>query len=508
MAVLGVQIVITMIVASIMSKVGPYMSFARWMLTTSGLIRYMHPSDDELRTLAMIPKERNRKKGNRKEDRIYGKNGHSVDNGIFNVPRNLDIQLETTKVTDTEVIQLRYYTEYQWLVDFAFHAILVYTLTEIYLFCCPIKGAQEVNLSMVWCTLVVGFAYKLLVSLTGLYFEGVEAQGERSLVIVMAAAYLFLAMMILIVQEDTLETGLDEAYSSFNHSAAVFLAENAGLDSSGPASKLVLKFCIALWCSSIGALFTFPGLRMARMQWDALKYTENGPKTVLLHSAFIAPLLLTTLWIKPLSRDYLTNRTYKGMNAPLLTSDQFETMRIYSVLVIIAFRLVMMPNYLQSYLNLAYHKMEEMKLEAGKISNIELQKTLSRVFYYLCVVTLQFVAPMILILNLTLMYKTMGGGSWDGGYDSPSSKVESHLSFEPKVPQEENPTKGDKNAEEIQEAVQIITGQFSLAWQSLKHVFTASVFRGILGFSTWWCCLTWFLSSAIGITYYSYFPKK
>ena len=64
----------------------------------------------------------------------------------------------------------------------------------------------------------------------------------------------------------------------------------------------------------------------------------------------------------------------------------------------------------------------------------------------------------------------MGGGSWDGGYDSPSSKVESHLSFEPKVPQEENPTKGDKNAEEIQEAVQIITGQFSLAWQSLKHV--------------------------------------
>ena len=63
---------------------------------------------------------------------------------------------------------------------------------------CPLKAAQEVNLSMVWCILVVGFAYKLLMSLTGLYFEGVEAQGERSLVIVMAAAYLFIAMMILI----------------------------------------------------------------------------------------------------------------------------------------------------------------------------------------------------------------------------------------------------------------------------------------------------------------------
>ena len=114
-----------------------------------------------------------------------------------------------------------------------------------------------------------------------------------------------------------METGLDEAYASFNHSAAAFLAENAGLDSNGPASKLVLKFCIAVWCSSIGALFTFPGLRMARMQWDALRYTESGPKTVFLHAAFISPLLLTTLWVKPLSRDYLTNRIYRGMDAPL-----------------------------------------------------------------------------------------------------------------------------------------------------------------------------------------------
>ena len=38
-------------------------------------------------------------------------------------------------------------------------------------------------------------------------------------------------MMILIVDENTLETGLDEAYTSFNASAAQFLADNAGLDS-------------------------------------------------------------------------------------------------------------------------------------------------------------------------------------------------------------------------------------------------------------------------------------
>ena len=107
------------------------MSFARWILTASGLVRYMHPSDEELRTLAMIPKDRNRKKGNRREDRTYGRNGQTPENGVFNVPRNLDLQLDTTKVTTTEIIQLRYYPEYQWLVDFAFHATVVYILTEV-----------------------------------------------------------------------------------------------------------------------------------------------------------------------------------------------------------------------------------------------------------------------------------------------------------------------------------------------------------------------------------------
>ena len=126
-AVLGVQIVITMIVASTMSKIGPYMSFARWILTTSGLIRYMHPTDEELKSLITIPRDKKNKKGSRREDR----NGNASDNSVFNVPRNLDIQLETTKVTTGEVVQLRYYTEYQWLVDFSFHALLVYAMTEV-----------------------------------------------------------------------------------------------------------------------------------------------------------------------------------------------------------------------------------------------------------------------------------------------------------------------------------------------------------------------------------------
>ena len=56
-----------------------------------------------------------------------------------------------------------------------------------------------------------------------------------------------------------------------------------------------------------GALFTFPGLRVSRMHWDVLRYSGDSARSnILYHIGFIAPLLLTTLWVRPLTRDPLT----------------------------------------------------------------------------------------------------------------------------------------------------------------------------------------------------------
>jgi hypothetical protein len=64
-------------------------------------------------------------------DRLQNKNGDAGSNGHFNVPRNLELQLETAKVTKTDICQLRFYAEYQWLVDFALYTLIVYGLTEV-----------------------------------------------------------------------------------------------------------------------------------------------------------------------------------------------------------------------------------------------------------------------------------------------------------------------------------------------------------------------------------------
>lgn len=57
------------------------------------------------------------------------------------------------------------------------------------------------------------------------YFRGQESTGERSTIIVTAFTYLVLVMMILIVDETRLETGLDAAYSNFTAGAENFLKQ-------------------------------------------------------------------------------------------------------------------------------------------------------------------------------------------------------------------------------------------------------------------------------------------
>jgi len=72
----------------------------------------------------------------------------------------------------------------------------------------------------------------------------------------------------------------------------------------------------------------------------------------------------------------------------------------------------------------------------------------------------------------------MGGGSWNGLWVSTTNDMpqttETYNSSSVEQPSGNIETGDNSDArnrvEEIEEAVQVITGQFSLAWQSLKHV--------------------------------------
>lgn len=116
---------------SVIQKLSPHFSLAKWLLCSTGLIRYLYPTNDELKSLAGIPKE---KPKSRNKD--YKRNGHHSSgdyekSNTFHVPRNLDLTLEVAKITQFDVVHLRYFTEYQWLVDFSCYSAIVYIASEV-----------------------------------------------------------------------------------------------------------------------------------------------------------------------------------------------------------------------------------------------------------------------------------------------------------------------------------------------------------------------------------------
>ncbi|XP_071995535.1 transmembrane protein 161B [Engystomops pustulosus] len=481
MGVIGVQLVVTMVMASVLQKIIPHYSLARWLLCNGSLYWFQHPTEDELRTLA----GKQQLKGKSKKDRKY--NGH-IENKPLTIPKDIDLHLETKTVTEVDTLALHYFPEYQWLVDFTVAATIVYLITEAY--GSLVDSSQEMNISIVWCMLVLAFAVKVLFSLTTHYFK-VEDGGERSVCVTFGFFFFVKAMAILIVTENYLEFGLESGFSNFSESAVKFL-QKQGLESQGPVSKLTFKFFLAVLCSLIGAFLTFPGLRLAQMHLDALNQTRETMTQFLLHINFLSPLLMMLLWVKPITKDYIMNPPLGKDSVPLMTEEAFDTLRLWIIIFLCGLRLIMMRYHLQAYLNLAQKCVDQMKKEAGRISTMELQKMVARVFYYLCVIALQYVAPLVMLLHTTLLLKTLGNHSW-GVYEE-----------NPVLDATQGTSPAFTEAPCPEEKMKATVTQITMALGGLKNIFTPLLFRGLLSFLTWWIAACLFSTSLFGLFYHQY----
>ncbi len=482
MAVLSLQLVVTMIMASVLSKISPKYSLARWILT-SRLVRYLHPTDDELRKLAGISAPGGKAVRGAKRD------FKRLKDEPYTVPKSINLQLETATITPTDLLTVKYYTEYHWLVDFALYGIIIYSVTELYY---AMFQPDEFNLSMMWCILEMGFALKVMFSLTAMYFR-TEDGGERILCIIFGFFFLILAMSVLIVDEQTLEFGLKPGYMNFSDNAQAFL-ELQGIPSAGPASLLTFRISLAIFSSIIGSFLTFPGLRLAKMYSDAITYASERPfMQTLLHLNIVFPLIIALSWVKPVVRDFIVNSdsVYSG-NKLKVEEKTFEAIRICMIFAFCFFRLCLIWQHLQAHLNLAVTRVEEMKKEAGRISAVDIKKLVVRVYFYLCVVTLQYVAPLILLFYFACMLKTMG--------DCPILD-----SFGIHLPILRNATASSPASFAGYGSISGPAAQFSMTIFQLRQVFTPVLFKGVFSFLCWWMCTAWFITSAFGMVYYSYF---
>ncbi|XP_001370761.4 transmembrane protein 161A [Monodelphis domestica] len=473
MAVMGVQLVVSLITASLMHRMAPHFSFARWLLCNGSLFRYKHPTDEELRALAGKPKPKGKK-----ERRA---NGLSEEKPL-SVPRDINLQLETSPITAIDALVLRYFSEYQWFVDFAVYACGVYVFTEGYY--CLVDPAKEANIGVLWCLLTIVFSVKVFLTVMRLYFHSEEG-GERSVCLAFAFLFLLLAMLVLVVREDILEFGLEPGLASVTQNLEPLLKKH-GWDWWIPLTKLAFRLVLVAVCSLLGGCLTFPGLRLAQTHLDALQLAADRPLLqLILHTSFLAPVLILCLWIKPIARDFLLQAPV-GKAAPvqLLTDSAFDTVRLWVVLVLCLLRLAVTRPHLQAYLCLAQRWVEQMRKEAGRISALEIQRRITRIYCYVLVVSLQYLAPIVLTLHLTLLLKTLGGHSWAPGasHPAPSPVLPAALA-------------GNPGEDEVRAAAAQITG-------ALGGLLTPAFARGLFAFLTWWTAVCQLLTSLFGLYFH------
>jgi len=494
MAVLGAQVVFSLVTFTFLHKLAPYYSVGRWILS-GRLLRYLHPTNDELKQLdkgdatgktVLV----NTKARRRQDNKRYAPAGKAE---TFTVRRNIPLQLDQAPVEELDLVPLQYYSEYVWIIDFSVCACLVYALTEAYYALSPHR--IEFNLSMLWALLAITFCLRALASQAWVYLKTQEG-GERVLLIMFSFFFLVLALGVLAIGDHIIEFGIEEGYSNFSTNALAFL-EKQGITSTGPMSFLTYIAVLALMGMILGGLLTFPGLRMAKLHLDTLKYTQGRLfLQVLLQINYILPLIVCLLYLKPLGRDLLCGKHFTMARA-IIYEEQFDGLRFIVILVTCALRIALMPLHLQSHLNLAHQKVESMKKESGRIGNVELQKMVARVFFYLCVVAIQYIAPVFLLLFFTFLLKTMGDFSWVAFFGDTA------VNFFESSPKPGMTFPDIDVGNETLESIVKSAAEFSTALGELRGIFTPVWYRGVLTYLTWFTSTVWFTCTSLGVMYYS-----
>lgn len=62
-----------------------------------------------------------------------------------------------------------------------------------------------------------------------------------------------------------------------------------------------------------------------------------------------------------------------------MSEQTYDTLRLWTIILMCVLRLVMMRHHLQAYLNLAQKGVDQMKKEAGRISTVDLQKMVNEI---------------------------------------------------------------------------------------------------------------------------------
>lgn len=509
------QLLLAFVSASILHKL-TFNRFFLKFLASNRFICYLAPQDKELRNLSnSVPVKKKKSKHITQRSRKKGSEFNRDNNNpseVFKIPtadlNNLTLKWAVVDAGDLELIPFA--EDLEWIVDLAIMSTFSFFITELQFYFFP--KTSESNFSLLWVLLIIVYCIKILWKLTAIYFKNEKSIGERSICIISGCTFLLISMIVLITNENYLEFGLESAYVAFNKSATAFVSNHAiTIDSqrlpSRPMSFILVKFCLAIICSLIGIIFTFPGLRFGQLQKNLIDMNDGRTSRQLLYKAnFITSLIVVCLWIKPISRNLLKNQTIVAIDDEL-----FDIIRIYCVIIMNLLKLSLLSSYVATFLLSTRHRIHSIKCRGGMTTNRELQLTVSSIYNYVNVVAIQYILPVLMCLFTSIMYKTMGQYKWIPPRLLISSSINGTFTGSNVTLADGSDSDSSAFKHEVVDysGISNSTSLFNMITtvplDEIRKIFSVDVFQGLWGFATWWLHFSWFCTSSIGVIYHTYF---
>ena len=477
MALFGVQLVLTMIIASFLHKLAPYYSLGRWLVTFR-IHRYLPPSDKLLRPHMTAPSQSSKatkKKAANQREKILASPKSTPEelmaainydpNGLDQnqvVPKSiaLSLKLDSSPLKwDGCVGNLHYSREFEIIVNLTLASVFVYCATYIYFHIKPSAMTSEYNLSVIWLLLVVSYTFKVLFSLTVVYLSDEEFAHQRSLIIVFTTLFFVLALIVLVLDESFLDFGLERSHEDLSRCLSILLEGVSDRATDIVIPMWFFKIVLAILCSVLSMVMVFPGFRFADTHFNTVySHAKALFLKTFLNANYTAPMLALSLWIRPFEESMVAGRN--GVNFFGAAEVSYDTFRIILLVSVCALRLALFRTYLQSYLDSAKWRVESLKHEQGKLTILQLRKRVKNVFLFYAALALQYLAPYIILLSLTLLMVASSLQSAELAVYGPSNKDVSLFA---------------------------------------RSGFGLGLFDGCIGFICWWVCLTITVTTGLGV---------
>lgn len=465
MAVFGVQLVITMIMASFLHKLSPYYSVGRW-LVGRGLTRYLPPNDAALRPHVAAGGAAGGRGGRKKAQGAAEAKDHAPLDPSLTLEKSAPFELHSVPVCSRD-LPPHYSSELPFLLDLALASLVVVLVTAAYLHIKPQAIRSEFNLSCMWLLVLGGYSIKTLASLSRVYVSK-EMPRERSTTIVFATLFFVLALAVLLLDDEVMDFHLEETYHKLQKSATRLL-DSVAATREFPLllPKWAFKVVMAILATLLSSLLIFPGFRFAEVHFEVVHSLKRSLLTPLLQLCYISPMFTLAMWIRPLQSGVLASATTVELLGTELSYDVFRASIIFLVCFL---RVLLYRTYLQSYLNLARIQVEELRSASGRITVGDLRKKVSSIFSFYCAVGVQYIAPVVLLfVSAVLLLLASQGRDAVAAVDSAETDRDS-----------------------------------SGSTPFLFSGFGLELFHGCFSFVCWWLCFTHFVTSGFGAVLRAY----